>query len=172
MSNPFVGEIRIFAGNFPPQGWMICNGATVPISEYDTLFALIGTTYGGDGQSTFALPDLRGRVPIHKGQGPGLSNYVIGQSGGSETVTLTTANMPTHTHALKASSGVSNGSAGRAGVLAATAAVNMYGSEVPASPMAAQAVSPLGGSQAHENMAPFVSINYIISLFGIFPNQN
>lgn len=171
MSSPFVGEIRIFAGNFAPAGWMVCNGAIVPISENETLFNLIGTTYGGDGQSTFALPDLRGRVPIHRGQGPGLSNHVIGELGGSETVTLTTANMPAHRHVLMASSVVSNGSAGRAGVLAATSAVNMYGSDVPTVQMAAQAVSALGGAQPHENMAPFVGINYIISLFGIFPSQ-
>lgn len=171
MSNPYIGEVRIFAGNFAPAGWAFCDGAVLPISQYDTLFALVGTTYGGDGQQTFALPDLRGRVPIHQGTGPGLSNRVIGELAGSETVTLTTGQMPTHTHVLRASGGLSNGSAGRVGVLAATA-VNMYTVLPPTTPMAPQAITSLGGSQPHENMAPFVGINYIISLFGVFPSQN
>lgn len=166
MATPYVGEIRLFAGNFAPAGWMFCNGALVPISENETLFQLIGTTYGGDGQTTFGLPDLRGRVPIHQG-----SNRVIGEMGGSETVTLTSAQIPQHTHTLKASSALSNGSAGGGGVLAATA-VNIYGSAVPTTAMAAQAVASVGGSQPHQNMAPFVGINYIISLFGIFPSPS
>lgn len=170
MSNPFVGEIRIFAGNFAPLGWTFCDGSLQSIAQNTTLFALIGTTYGGDGQQTFALPDLRGRVPIHQGAGPGLSQRTIGESSGSETVTLTAAQMPVHTHALQASSALANGSAGSAGVLAATA-VNIYGNGPPTTPMATQAVTPLGGGQPHENMAPFVAINYIISLFGIFPSQ-
>lgn len=170
MSNPYVGEIRIFAGNFAPNGWMFCDGSLQSIAQNEVLFNLIGTTYGGDGQSTFALPDLRGRVPVHQGTGPGLSPRIIGEVGGSETVTLTAAQMPQHSHALQASSGLANGAAGAAGVLAATA-VNIYGNGPPTTPMAAQAVTPLGGGQPHENMAPFVAINYIIALFGIFPTQ-
>lgn len=166
MAIPYVGEIRLFAGNFAPAGWMFCNGALVPISENETLFQLIGTTYGGDGQTTFGLPDLRGRVPLHQG-----SNRVIGEMGGSETVTLTSTQIPQHTHTLKASSALSNGSAGGGGVLAATA-VNIYGSGDPTTSMAAQAVASVGGSQPHQNMAPFVGINYIISLFGIFPSPS
>lgn len=166
MALPYVGEIRLFAGNFAPAGWMFCNGALVPISENETLFQLIGTTYGGDGQTTYGLPDLRGRVPIHQG-----GNRVIGEMGGSETVTLTSAQTPQHTHTLKASSALSNGAAGGGGVLAATA-VNIYGSEDPDTSLAAQAVASVGGSQPHQNMAPFVGINYIISLFGIFPSPS
>jgi len=166
MAQPYVGEIRLFAGNFAPAGWMFCNGALLPISENETLFQLIGTTYGGDGQTTFGLPDLRGRVPIHQG-----SNRVIGEMGGSETVALTSTQIPQHTHTLKASSALSNGSAGGCGVLAATA-VNIYGSGDPTTLMASQAVASVGGSQPHQNMAPFVGINYIISLFGIFPSPS
>lgn len=172
MSQPFVGEIRIFAGNFAPAGWAFCNGSLQAISENETLFNLIGTTYGGDGQQTFALPDLQGRVPIHQGSGTG-GTRVIGERGGSETVTLTPAQIPAHSHTLKASSGLPTGASGVGGVLAANN-VNMYGAFVQGSttPMAAQAISPQGGSQPHENMAPFVGISYIISLFGIFPSQN
>jgi microcystin-dependent protein len=171
MSNPFVGEIRMFGGNFAPAGWNFCNGALLPISQFDTLFALIGTTYGGDGQTTFQLPNLQGRAPVHQGQGPGLSNRVIGEVGGTETVTLNANQMPAHNHALKASSALSNGAAGSSGVLAATA-VNIYGSGAPTLAMATQAVTPQGGSQPHDNMAPYLAVNYIISLFGIFPSQN
>lgn len=171
MAQPYVGEIRLFAGNFAPAGWMFCDGALVPISENETLFQLIGTTYGGDGQTTYNLPDLRGRVPIHQGSGAGLSGHVIGEMGGSEAVTLTSTQIPQHTHALRASSALSNGSAGGGGALAATA-VNIYGSGDPTTPMAAQAVASVGGSQPHQNMAPFVGINYIISLFGIFPSPS
>jgi microcystin-dependent protein len=171
MALPFVGEIRLFAGNFAPAGWMFCNGAQVPISENETLFQLIGTTYGGDGQSSFALPDLRGRVPIHQGSGPGLSGRIVGETGGSEMVTLTPPQIPQHTHTLRASSALSNGSAGGGGALAATA-VNIYGSGDPTTLVATQAVASIGGSQPHQNMAPFVGINYIISLFGIFPSPS
>ena len=169
MAIPYVGEIRLFAGNFAPAGWMFCNGALMPILENETLFQLIGTTYGGDGQNNFALPDLRGRVPIH--QGGVATNYLIGEMGGSETITLTSAQIPQHNHTLKASSALSNGSSGGGGVFAATA-VNIYGSEDPTNLLATQAVAPIGGSQAHQNMAPFVGINHIISLFGIFPTPS
>ena len=173
MSQPFIGEIRIFAGNFAPNGWAFCDGSLQAISQNDALFALIGTTYGGDGQNTFALPDLRGRVPVHQGQGPGLGARSIGEQSGTETVTLTAAQVPVHTHVMKASSALPSGASGVGGVLAANN-VNLYGGFVQGSttPMAAQAVSPQGGSQPHQNMAPFVGISYIISLFGIFPNQN
>ena len=170
MSNPYVGEIRMFAGNFAPAGWAFCNGALMPIAENDTLFNLIGTTYGGDGQTTFGLPDLQGRVPIHQGNGLGLSPHVIGEKNGSETVTLTTGQMPPHSHALQASSAQANGSAGPGGVLASSSS-SFYGSGTPNMAMAAQAITPLGGSHPHDNMAPFLTINYIISLFGIFPSQ-
>jgi len=170
MGQPYVGEIRMFAGNFAPAGWAFCNGSLMPIVENETLFNLIGTTYGGDGEQTFALPDLRGRVPMHQGSGPGLSPRVIGELGGSETVTLSNAQMPMHAHALRASSGLASLGAPLGTVLAKTAA-NSYDSAPPAVPMAASAIPPAGGSQPHANMAPYCALNYIISLFGIFPSQ-
>lgn len=166
MSNPYIGEIRMFAGNFAPAGWAFCDGALMSIAENNALFNLIGTTYSGDGQTTFGLPDLQGRVPIHQGAG-----HVIGEKSGSETVTLTTGQMPRHSHALHGSSALANGSAGSGGVLASSSS-SFYGSGMPNTAMAAQAITPLGGSQPHDNMAPFLTINYIISLFGIFPSQN
>jgi microcystin-dependent protein len=166
MSYPFIGEIRLFAGSFAPIGWAFCNGALQSIAENTTLFALIGTTYGGDGQSTFALPDLRGRVPVH--QGPG---YVIGQAGGSETVTLASNQLPAHTHVLRAST-----FDGRVGLpdnaVLAAPQVNSYGSGAASVPMATTGVSSAGGSQPHDNMAPYTTISYIIALFGIYPSQN
>lgn len=172
MSQPFIGEVRLFAGNFPPQGWAFCDGSLIPIFEYDALFALIGTTYGGDGQNTFAVPDLRGRVPVHQGTGGGLSSRTIGETGGTETVTLTAAQMPAHTHALRGSSAAATGSAPGGAVLAATGAVNSYSSNaVPTQAMAAGALAAQGGGQPHENMAPFLTVSYIIALFGIFPQQ-
>jgi microcystin-dependent protein len=166
MATPFVGEIRMFAGNFAPAGWQICAGQTLSIADYEVLFTLIGTTYGGDGQATFRLPDLQGRVPVHQGNG-----HVLGQVAGTETVTLNLAQMPAHTHAVGASSALSTGAAGPTGVLAASS-LSLYGSAAPTTAMAAAAISALGGSQPHENMAPFGVINYIIALFGVFPTQN
>jgi microcystin-dependent protein len=167
MSNPYVGEIRMFGGNFAPDGWMFCNGALLSIAENETLFVLIGTTYGGDGVNTFALPNLSSRVPVHAGNG-----YVTGQTGGAESVTLAPAQTPLHSHALMASSAVASvGSPGGA-VLAATTA-NSYGSGAPSTPMGAGAIGTTGGAaQAHNNMAPYATVNFIISLYGIFPSQN
>ena len=172
MPTPYVGEILMFAGNFAPAGWAICDGSLLPIAENETLFALIGTTYGGDGQSTFALPDLRGRVPIHAGQGPGLSPRVIGQTGGAEQVTLTPSQMPAHGHSLRASSAAASASASVAGGLLATpASTKLYGVNPSGSPMAANALSTSGGNQPHDNRAPSLGLNHIISLFGVFPSQ-
>lgn len=172
MSNPFIGEVRLFAGNFAPAGWAFCDGSLVPISEYEALFTLIGTTYGGDGQNTFALPDLRGRVPVHQGAGPGLSNRTIGETGGTETVALTAAQMPAHSHALRGSSAAATGSSPAGAVLAATGAVNSYSSNAaPTQAMAAGALAAQGGGQPHDNMAPFLTVSYIIALFGIYPQQ-
>jgi microcystin-dependent protein len=166
MGTPFVGEIRLFAGNFAPLGWAFCNGAIQSIADNDTLFALIGTTYGGDGQNTFALPDLQGRVPVHQGSG-----FVMGQSAGSEKVTLIPDHLPAHGHLLRASTFDSRvGTPGNA-VLAAPP-VNSYGTQAPTALMASGALGNTGGSQPHNNMAPFASISYIISLFGIFPSPN
>jgi microcystin-dependent protein len=175
MAQPYVGEIRLFAGNFAPSGWAFCAGQLLPISENEVLFQLIGTTYGGDGQNTFGLPDLRGRVPIHQGTGSGLSTRRLAESGGAETVTLTAAQYPAHRHALRASGAAATSAAGPAGVLAATTPL-MYGSSVaPTIDMAASAISSSAGGAGflpHENMAPFVAMSYIISLFGIFPSPN
>ena len=164
MSQPYVGEVRMFAGNFAPAGWMFCEGQVLPISENETLFNLIGTTYGGDGQFTFALPDLRGRIPLHQGNG-----YSLAEAGGAESVTLTTNQLPAHSHAVRASSAAATAAAGPTGVLA-TAKTALYGSDPPNRPMAANAVTVAGASQPHDNMAPFLALNFIISLFGIYPS--
>jgi len=169
MSEPYVGEIRIFAGNFAPNGWAFCDGQLMAISENDTLFNLIGTTYGGDGQNTFALPDLRGRLPLHQGTGGG-SSYVIGQPGGAETVLLTTSQIPSHAHLALAS--VNNASTANAsGVVAQTPTYTPYVGTAPDTPLATAAIAPTGGSQAHTNFQPYLCLNYIISLFGVYPSQ-
>ncbi len=170
MGTPFIGEIRMFGGNFAPAGWAFCSGQLLPISGNDALFSLIGTTYGGDGQNTFALPDLRGRVPVHVGQGPGLSSYTLGQGGGSETVTLTSNQIPAHTHTPRASSGGGTANSPANNVWAAATDVSPFNT-APNVAMNPNAVGPAGGSQPHENMLPFLAVNFIISLFGIFPSQ-
>ena len=171
MSGPFVGEIRLFAGSFEPVGWMFCRGQILPISQNDVLFQLIGTTYGGDGQSTFALPDLQGRVPLHQGQGSGLSSYTMGETGGVEAVTLTTNQMPVHTHAFVAtrSGGTSSNAIGN--VLASSPSVTELIADTPSATMPVSSIGATGGSQPHDNMAPTIAISYIISLFGVFPSQ-
>lgn len=171
MSSPYVGEIRMFGGNFAPAGWAFCNGQLMAISENDALFNLIGTTYGGDGQSTFALPNLQSRVPIHMGQGPGLSNYIIGEASGTETVTLTTQQIPAHGHPAAATS-VDGSDAAPTNNFWANWGSAQYSDQPFTSQMAATALTPVGGSQPHDNMLPFLTINFIISLFGIFPSQN
>jgi microcystin-dependent protein len=174
MGNPFVGEIRMFAGNFAPAGWMFCSGQLLPISEFETLFNLIGTTYGGDGESTFALPNLQSRLPVHMGTGPGLSNYQLAQSGGVESVTVTTNQLPTHTHPALASDGTGSNTANPAGAVWSAGDLQNYsGSAAATGFMGSAAINttPSGGSQPHDNMVPFLCINYIISLFGIFPSQ-
>lgn len=165
MAQPYVGEIRIFAGNFAPAGWMFCDGQLLPISENETLFQLIGTTYGGDGQSTFALPNLQSRVPLHQGNG-----YILAETGGAEEVTLTVNQIPAHTHTVITSSapGYANRPTGM--VPAASPNVDLYGTNPTNANMAAGAMSGTGGSQPHENVQPFLAVNHIISLFGIFPS--
>lgn len=169
MAQPYVGEIRMFGGNFAIAGWAFCDGSLLPISENITLFQLIGTTYGGDGQTTFALPDLRGRVPLHQGQGSGLSNYVLAQSGGVESVTLTQNQIPIHTHTPMASNtGASDNPANNFWANSPTG--KPYSAAPPTVQMNTGTISPVGGSQPHENMIPFLCVTYIISLFGIFPS--
>ena len=161
----------MFGGNFAPAGWMFCDGSLLPISENETLFNLIGTTYGGDGQSTFQLPDLRSRVLVHQGQGPGLSNYSLGQPGGVEAVTLTTSQIPIHSHApLASNTGGSDNPANNFWANSTTG--KPYSAPPPAVQMNAATIAATGGSQPHENMIPFLCVSYIISLFGIFPSPN
>lgn len=168
MAQPYVGEIRMFGGNFAPAGWMFCEGQLLPISENETLFNLIGTTYGGDGQSTFALPDLRGRIPIHQGNG-----FALAETGGAEEITLTVNQIPAHTHPLLASSSQADSGTptGRVCAEEALAGVDFYIENPPTVNMAVQAISAVGGSQPHTNFQPYLCIDFIISLFGIFPHQ-
>lgn len=169
MGQPYIGEIRMFAGNFAPAGWMFCDGQLLPISENDALFALIGTTYGGDGQTTFALPDLRGRTPLHAGTGPGLTPRLFSSSGGTEAETLTVNQIPSHNHVLQGttSDAVTNVPNGK---MFAASFDPVYAQPGGLTPFAPQAIGQAGGSQPHENMQPFQCVNFIISLFGIFPS--
>ncbi|PSJ38891.1 phage tail protein [Allosphingosinicella deserti] len=173
MAQPYVGEIRMFAGNFPPNGWMFCNGNLLPISENETLFQLIGTTYGGDGQETFALPNLQSRVPIHFGNGPNNISYQQAEAAGVESVTLTVQQIPSHTHPMAStttSQTLSPQGAKFADITSSTAGVTAYATGNAATPLLPQLIGPAGGSQPHENVQPFLCVNYIISLFGIFPS--
>jgi len=165
MSSPFIGEIRMFGGNFAPVGWAFCNGALMAIDQNDALFNLIGTTYGGDGQTTFALPDLQSRVPVHVGPG-----FALGQSAGVETVTLTGNQIPAHSHVPQANAGVGSQSSPASGVWAQST-LTQFSSAAPSVAMAPQALGSSGGSQPHDNMVPFLVVNFILSLFGIFPSQ-
>lgn len=167
MAQPYVGEIRMFAGNFAPAGWMFCEGQLLPISENETLFNLIGTTYGGDGQSTFALPDLRGRLPIHFGGG-----FVLAETGGAEEITLTVNQIPLHTHPMPGSSGAATTSDPTTNILATAplATTFPYGTDAPLTALSPKAVGPTGGSQPHSNFQPYLCVDFIISLFGIFPS--
>src|ERR1044072_8249467 len=173
MGQPYVGEIRMMGCNFAPVGWMFCSGQTLPISENETLFQLIGTTYGGDGQETFQLPDLQGRAPMHAGQGPGLSqNYQLGEKAGVESVMLSIQQIPIHTHPLLGAA-INGAQANPANALLANSTVvTPYAPETPNVQMAANAITQTGGSQPHDNMQPYLCISFIISLFGVFPTQN
>lgn len=172
MGTPYIGEIRMFGGNFAPAGWAFCDGQLLPIADNDALFTLIGTTYGGDGLTTFALPDLRGRIPVHQGTGPGLSTRVIGESGGVENVTLTLNQLPVHSHAPRATT--NPGGAGPSGAIWAKAANEVYDDETLSDlvPMLNTLVQVTGGGRPHDNMAPFLAVSFIISLYGIFPSQS
>ncbi len=167
MAQPYVGEIRMFAGNFAPAGWLFCEGQLLPISEYETLFVLIGTTYGGDGQETFALPDLRGRLPIHQGGG-----FVLAQTGGVETVTLTANQIPSHTHAFQVATNAANTPNPANNYLAESSQVSAFFGDNPSINMNANAVSSVGGNQSHSNLQPYLCVDFIISLFGIFPSPS
>lgn len=164
MAQPYVGELRLFAGNFAPAGWMFCDGSLLPISENETLFQLIGTTYGGDGQSTFAVPDLRGRLTVHQGNG-----FVLAQTGGAEQVTLTTSQIPAHAHTQLASGTVATQNAPSTNVFAQAATADAYVTGGPFVALDPAAMAFTGGNQPHSNLQPYLCINYIISLFGIYP---
>jgi microcystin-dependent protein len=173
MSQPFIGEIRMFGGNFAPAGWNFCDGSLLAIANNDALFNLIGTTYGGDGQNTFGLPDLRSRIPIHTGQGPGITqNYVLGTTGGAEAVTLTTSQLPAHNHGLFASSDPGNATGPQGNLLANPVNTFPYFPAPGSLQLNAQTLQQAGGSQPHDNMMPFLCISFIISLFGVYPTQN
>jgi microcystin-dependent protein len=167
MAQPYVGEIRMFAGNFAPAGWMFCEGQLLPISENETLFQLIGTTYGGDGESTFALPDLRGRIPIHQGSG-----FILAETGGAEEITLSVQQTPQHAHPVLASTALATTNAPANNVFAASSGSTIfpYGTDQPPTTLQTATISSVGGSQPHTNFQPYLCVDFIISLFGIFPS--
>ena len=172
MADPFVGEIKMFAGNFAPRSYASCDGQLLAISQNDALFSLLGTTYGGDGMTTFALPDLRGRVPVHAGSGPGLSPRSLGNKGGQETVALSVSQTPSHGHGpLRASADVADSPA-PVGLVGGSAFVDAYTDAAATVSMAPQAVASVGGNQPHDNMMPFRCIQFIIALFGIYPSRS
>ena len=174
MSEPFVGEIKMFAGNFAPRSWAFCDGQLLAISQNDALFSLLGTIYGGDGRTTFGLPDMRGRIPVHAGNGPGLSPRSLGAKLGSEQETLTVSQLPNHTHTLQANTQVGNqGDAVGSTPAQSTAGVYLQ-SPNPASifQLRAQSIDEIGSSQSHNNIMPYLCINFIIALFGIYPSRN
>jgi microcystin-dependent protein len=167
MAQPYVGEIRIFAGNFAPAGWMFCEGQLLPISENEVLFQLIGTTYGGDGQATFGLPDLRGRIPLHFGNG-----FTLAETGGVEEVTLTVPQIPAHSHPALATLNPATDTNPQNNILSKTLVnVSAYGQDAPLTPLNPSTISSVGGSQPHNNFQPYLCVNFILSLFGLFPSQ-
>ncbi|WP_350334596.1 phage tail protein [Coralliovum pocilloporae] len=172
MSEPFVGEIRMFAGNFAPRGWAFCDGQLLATSQNDALFSLLGTIYGGDGRTTFGLPDMRGRIPLHQGTGPGLSPRRLGSRSGSETETLTTNQLASHSHDLNANTAQATDTAPQGKILAQGVGVNFYNPSDPNVSMAPSAITQTGGSQRHTNLMPTLCVNFIIALFGIYPSRH
>ena len=173
MSEPFIAEVRIFAGNFAPRGWAFCNGQLLPIAQNTALFSLIGTTYGGDGRTTTALPDLKGRAPMHPGRGPGLSTRRLGEKGGVEEVTLTEPQIPNHTHTMQASPNPGESADPQGNAIARTVGGSLYSDQAPPDVSLNQAaLPPTGGGQPHNNMQPFLTLNYIIALVGLFPSRS
>jgi len=175
MSEPFIAEIKIFAGNFAPRGWALCNGQLLPIAQNTALFSLVGTTYGGDGRTNFGLPNLQGRAPIHPGSGPGLTRRLLGQTGGAETVTLTEAQTPSHAHQAQASLGTAYANVpSTSTLLARTPTQYTYANDSAdeAVDMAPDSLGVTGGGQPHTNMQPYLAINFVIALVGIYPSRN
>jgi len=172
MSEPYVGEIRMFAGNFAPRGWAFCDGQLLAVSQNDALFSLLGTIYGGDGRTTFGLPDLRGRIPIHAGHGPGLSERRLGAKGGEETVTLTVNQLPSHTHPLQCSSQNALQTSPNGTVLGQATSIDLYRVTEPDASLSSQSITNTGGSRSHTNEMPYLCIHFIIALFGIYPSRH
>lgn len=177
MSDPYVGEIRMFAGNFAPRNWAYCNGQILAIAQNDALFSLLGSTYGGDGRTTFALPDMRGRLPVHQGTGPGLTPRMLGARFGSENITLSAGQIPAHTHTYNASADIVDSANPGSDVLASQNDGDTPYAALPADlskleNMNSDTLARAGGGMPHNNMMPFVSISFIISLFGIYPSRN
>lgn len=172
MSEPFVGEIRMFAGNFAPQGWAFCDGQLLAVSQNDALFSLLGTTYGGDGRTTFGLPDMRGRIPNHAGTGPGLSPRRLGEKLGSEKETLTTNQLPSHGHGFQASTAAGSQNSTNGNYLASSPNVRVYRPGGPTATLNSGSVLNTGGSQSHNNMMPYLCVNFIIALVGIYPSRH
>lgn len=169
MADPFVAEIRIFPFNFAPQGWAFCDGQLLPLSQNTALFSLLGTTYGGDGKSTFGLPDLQGRAPLHPGQGPGLSLYDLGQMGGSDTVSLLESEIPSHSHAANASAADGFDQAPANSLLANGIAIGMYAAPGGLVSLSDNVLAPAGGDQPHNNLMPYLTLNFCIALQGVYP---
>ncbi len=172
MSEPFVGEIRMFAGNFAPRGWAFCDGQLLAVSQNDALFSLLGTIYGGDGRTTFGLPDLRGRIPLHAGHGPGLSERRLGSKAGAEKVTLTVNQMPSHSHGPIQASEAAATERTPAGNVTAESITRVYRAPTTVTNMSSSAFSNVGGSQSHTNLMPYLCIHFIIALVGIYPSRN
>jgi microcystin-dependent protein len=173
MSEPFVGEIRMFAGNFAPRGWAFCDGQLLGVSQNDALFSLLGTIYGGDGRTTFALPDMRGRLPVHAGSGPGLSMRRIGSRGGMEQVTLTVNEMPNHTHTMQASTAAAAETRAAGNVTGGNLATDLYFDNPPgAAALGSDAITHVGGSRSHTNLMPYLCVHFIIALFGVYPSRH
>jgi len=173
MSEPFVGEIRMFAGSFAPRGWAFCDGQLLAVSQNDALFSLLGTIYGGDGRTTFGLPDLRGRIPLHQGEGPGLSSRRLGSKGGAEKVTLTTNQLASHTHDWNANTQLSDQASPQGHVIAATTApFRLYRAEAQTVSLASSTIANTGGSRSHTNLMPTLCVHFIIALVGIYPSRH
>ncbi len=172
MSDPFVGEIRMFAGNFAPRNYALCDGQLLAVSQNDALFSLFGTIYGGDGRTTFGLPDLRGRVPLHYGSGPGLTPRVIGNKSGSETATVSEAQLPAHSHPMQATEDLADTPNPGGKIAARSTSVDLYISEAPGTALRTDSITAVGGGQAHPNLMPYLCVNFIVALFGVYPSRN
>jgi len=172
MSEPFLAEVRIVGFNFAPRGWAFCDGQILPINQNQSLYSLLGTTYGGDGRTSFALPDLRGRAPIHVGRSNGGEHHTLGQKSGEETHTLSSNEMPQHTHILEGTNTAGNPASGPSGNVFANAGTDVYNDPQSLTPMNSGVVLHTGGSQAHDNMQPYLALNFCIALQGLFPSRN